>query len=278
MGVFWLLVVIGLLVITVFALNRTLARQTAQIERLLPSRTASGDVRIEPGTAVANDMLGPAEWHTLADVEKRFAAANASASTPDLAAAIAEVDEWLIEPKSSAPVQSLLDRRLAELRQRVPDEVKKIHTLALAATSGAEAVKAYNDAGVLVALFPMSESPAIVEQARALTVAHRNVGLKLEVAKRVRYNRWTVDRLEKAIEGYHAKSSFWSPKKENAELIDSLVANLGEVDPNQLEPTVLGLYNYAVELTKDSISEADKVSLAKRLTAPEIRRKLPDDF
>lgn len=271
-------ILIGLLVVILFVLNRKLDRQSAQLERLLMPHAATADIRIEPGTAAANDLLGSAEWHTLAEVEKRFAALGSSASAPDLATAIADVDEWLIEPKAAAPVQSLLDRRLVELRQRVLDDVKKTHLLALAAKSGAEASKAYNDAGALVALFPMSESPTIVEQARGLTAAHRNVGMKLEVAKRVRYNRWAVERLEKAIQGYHAKSSFWSPKKENTELIDSLVANLGEVDPNQLEPSVLSLYNYAVEMTKDSISEADKVSLAKRLTAPEIRRMLPDDF
>lgn len=271
-------ILVGLLVVTIFVLNRKLDRQAAQLGQLLAPRAATEDIRIEPGTTAANDLLGSAEWHTVADVEKRFASLGDSATTPDLAAAIAEVDEWLIEPKSSAPVQGLLDHRLAELRQRVLDEVKKTHLVALAAKSGAEATKAYNDAGGLVALFPMNESPAIVEQARGLTAAHRNVGMKLEVAKRVRYNRWAVERLEKAIQGYHAKSSFWSPKKENAELIDSLVTNLGEIDPNQLEPSVLSLYNYAVEMTKDSISEADKVSLAKRLTAPEIVRKLPDDF
>lgn len=268
----------SLLIVTLFVLNQKLDHQAAQLGRLLATRATIGDVRIEPETTAANDLVGSAEWHTVADVEKRFAAVATSDSAPALAVAIAEVDEWLIEPKSSAAVQSLLDRRLIDLRKRVLDDVKKTHLLALAAKSGAEATKAYSDAGALVALFPMSGTPSIVEQARGLTTAHRNVGMKLEVAKRVRYNRWTVERLEKAIQDYHAKSSFWSPKKENTALIDSLVTNLGEVDPNQLEPSVLSLYNYAVEMTKDSISEADKVSLAKRLTAPEIRRMLPDDF
>jgi hypothetical protein len=175
-------------------------------------------------------------------------------------------------------VQELLNQRQSELRQRVLDDVKKIHLSALTAKSGPEATKAYSDAGSLVALFPMSESASIVEQARSLALAHRIVGIKLEVAKRMRYNRWAVERLEKAIQNYHSKSSFLHPKKENPELMDSLVANVGEIDPNQLEPTVLSLYNYAVEMTKDAISEADKVALTKKLTAPEIQRKIPDDF
>jgi hypothetical protein len=85
-------------------------------------------------------------------------------------------------------------------------------------------------------------------------------------------------RIEQAITGYRTKSSFWSPKKENNELISSLVTYLGDVDPNQLEPVVLSLYNYVVEMTKESISEADKLMLAKKLTAPDIRRNHPDDF
>ena len=264
-----ILILIGLLVTILFVFNRKLDRQSAQLDHLLTPRG---------GSAAAEDLLGPAEGHTLADVEKRFSGVGKGASTPDLAGAIAEVDEWMIDPKSSAPVQDLLNLRQSELRQRVLDDVKKIHLLALTAKSGPEAAKAYNDAGSLVALFPMSESPAILEQARDLALAHRIMGMKLEVAKRMRYNRWAVERLEMAIQGYHAKSSFLHAKKENPELMASLVANVGEIDPNQLEPSVLSLYNYAVEMTKDAISEAEKVSLTKSLTAPEIQRKLPDDF
>ena len=84
--------------------------------------------------------------------------------------------------------------------------------------------------------------------------------------------------IDYAIWGYNDKSSFLSPKKENKALVDSLVYTLGEVDPVLLEPVVLELYNYVVDLTKGSISEKDKVDLAKRLTDSGIRRKTLGDF
>lgn len=266
-------VLVGVLTFELITLHRKLDHQSAQIERLLVPRAATETV-----VSATNAPLDSAQWHTLADVKEWAKNLDENASTQNIAAAIAEVDEWLFEPKSAAAVQKILVQHFEWLRKRVLYDVQQLHEVALAAKTGAEAAKSYNEAGRLMALFPMSESPAIVEQARSLTTAHRNVGLKLEVAKRVRYNRWAVDQLEKAIQGYHEKSSLWSPKKENPLLMDMLVATLSEVDPNQLEPTILSLYNYAVDLTKDSISEADKVSLAKRMTAPDIRRKLPDDF
>lgn len=266
-------VLVGVLVFELIALHRKLDKQSAQLERLLAQRAATETV-----ASAANGPLDSTQWHTLADVKIWAKNLDENASTQNIAVAIAEVDDWLIEPKSAGAVQTILAQHLKWLRDRVLYDVQQLHEVALSAKSGGEAAKAYNEAGTLVALFPMNESPAVVEEARKLTAGHRNVGLKLEVAKRVRYNRWATDQLEKAIQGYHEKSSFWSPKKENEELIKSLVATLGEVDPNQLEPSILSLYNYAVELTKDSISEADKVSLAKKMTAPDIRRKLPDDF
>ncbi len=40
----------------------------------------------------------------------------------------------------------------------------------------------------------------------------------------------------------------------------------------------LELLNYIIELTKGSISQAEKVQLAKQLTDPQIRRKTLGDF
>lgn len=214
----------------------------------------------------------------MADVEKRFTNLGASATTAEIAFAIAEVDKWLIERESAARAQNLIDRQLVDLRKRVLSDVEKLYADALAARTGPEAARTYTKAGALVALFPMSESSDVVEQARLLTAMHRNVGLKLEGAKRLRYNRWAMGKIEKAITDFHKNSSIIHPIDENPLLIASLVANLSNVDPNQLEPTVLSLYNYVIELTKDSISETDKVTLAKKMTALEIRRKTPDDF
>jgi phenylpyruvate tautomerase PptA (4-oxalocrotonate tautomerase family) len=41
---------------------------------------------------------------------------------------------------------------------------------------------------------------------------------------------------------------------------------------------VLELYNYVIDRTKGSLSEQNKLELAKRLTDPSIRRKAMGDF
>jgi len=70
----------------------------------------------------------------------------------------------------------------------------------------------------------------------------------------------------------------WHPTRAKQQESDALVKNLGEVDPNLLEPAVMELYSYAIELTKDDLAEQEKVELAKRLTDPSIHRKTMGDF
>lgn len=89
---------------------------------------------------------------------------------------------------------------------------------------------------------------------------------------------YVTDRIEGALNGYNENKSFLSPKQENPALIASLVKNLAEVDPSLIEPVVLELYSYVIEMTKSSISDADKIELAKRLTDPVVKRKSLGDF
>ena len=216
--------------------------------------------------------------HSLNEVNQHLSSLSANTKSKDLALAISEIDSWMIEPEFEKSVNDVLDKRIVELRSKVLSEVKEESQKAINASNSKEANKLLNNIGLLISLYPMSEEPGIIEQARLLTDDHKKLAVNLEGQKRLRYNQWAVKKIEQALNGYHKKSSLWSPKKENKLLVDSLVENLAEIVPNLLEPIVLSLYDYALETTKESISESDKVSLAEKLTSPNTIRKTYEDL
>jgi hypothetical protein len=139
-------------------------------------------------------------------------------------------------------------------------------------------MKEHSEAGRILAMYPMSDEPTVIEEAKQLASRQAEVVGRLEALRRQRYNRWVTEQIEKALDFYNANVSHYNPFNDNAVLIDSLVQNLGEVDPLGLEPAVVELYNYVIDRTKGSISEKNKLELAKRLTDPSVRRKSLGDF
>jgi hypothetical protein len=195
-----------------------------------------------------------------------------------MAALLAEIDTWVVRPEEEAGMLEFKLKLATRLRELVKSEIVLLQKQALASPNGREAAAKYSEAGRILSLYPVSEDLSVLEEARLLSQQQGECARRLGVLRRQRYNHWATAQIEKAIKGYNSKSSYWSPKKENPLLINSLVETLGTVDPALLEPVVLELYNYVIELTKGSISESDKIDLAKRLTGPDVKRKGLEDF
>lgn len=194
-----------------------------------------------------------------------------------LARVAADIDLWSVKSEDEDGFSKLRLDLAKRLRHQVTKEAAALHEKALAADSAKDAAERHAEAGRILALYPLSDEKEVLDAAKRLAADHVEMTARLEVLRRQRYNSWATERVAAAIEGYNAKKSYWSPKKENPELINSLVENLGEVDPVLLEPAVLELYNYVLDLTKSSISEADKVDLSRRLTDPKIKRRMLGD-
>jgi hypothetical protein len=201
-----------------------------------------------------------------------------SPTAEDLARALGQLDEWLVKPNEGAAFTEFKRSQLSVLRKQIEKEVHALHAQALKASSGDEAATVDARAGQVLSLFPVGTEPAVVVLTQKLTREHAEVGTRLQSIQRQRYNQWATERIEAAIGGYNKNSSYTSPKKENPLLIDSLVDNLKEVDPLLLEPVVLDLYNYVVDLTRKAISEGDTVNVAKRLSSADNKRKSLGDF
>lgn len=270
------LALIALLCVSIFYNLKVL-----QINKPIESKIADTETTVkidEPILKPDLELPEKVDLHTLNEVNAEFAKIGVNTNARSLALSISEIDGWLIEPASSDQVKAAVDQQVALLRKKILKEVSMATQNALNAKNGKLANGFLEEVGLLVSLYPMGESESIINEAKGLTESHRNLAFKLEGLRRIRYNHWAVIRIEQALTGFHKNSKFWSPKKENAALVSSLVTYLGDVDPNLLEPTVLSLYNYVVDITKESISETDRLNLAKRITSPNIQRKMLDNF
>jgi len=218
------------------------------------------------------------ELHTTADAEAFVSKLGKCPSAEQLAAALTMFDSWSIEPADELSYGDYKVSLLPRLRDQVKKEVLIYQQKSLAAETGSEAAEMHAEAGRLLSLYPIVQEKAVLDEARRLSARQAEVAARIMAIRRQRYNQWATDRIEGAINGYNENKSLLNPIRENPALIASLVKNLGEVDPSLIEPAVLDLYSYAINTTKNSISEADKIELAKRLTDPKVKRKSLGDF
>ena len=218
------------------------------------------------------------KFHTLDEVRERFdKLANLGAL--ERATTIAEIDGWFIEPKDEDAVQMQMGEQLQQLREQIVIEIKVLQKQTLQAQNGHTALQFYGDANALLSLFPLDpEEDTVMQQALELSTSQLQTAARMKEAQHLRYNRWATERIAAAIKGYHDNSSSLSPKAENPKLIASLVTELATVSPMLLEPLVLDLYSYAIQITNDDISEDERTELVEKLTDPSIERKTLEDF
>jgi hypothetical protein len=217
-------------------------------------------------------------FSTIADATNLVKSLGEQPTSEKLAEVIARIDMWLMKPEDETAIMTFKGAQQARLRGLIGAEVEAHQTAALKATSGSEALREHSAAGQILVRYPISEDASIIAEVKRLASQQAEVLNRIEVIRRQRYNRWAIGQIEQALDYYNKNVSRFNPFNDNAVLIDSLVTNLGEVDPANLEPAVLELYNYVIDRTKGSLSEQNKLELAKRLTDPSIRRKAMGDF
>lgn len=230
---------------------------------------------LDETSAAIGEAIAPL---TLDDVRQVFAALGETPSADQIAGTLGMVDSRPIAEGAAATVRELQLEWIEKLRVHVRDEAARLHREAIAAKNGGDAAAKQAEAGRVIALYPLSEKPEVLEEAKRLSAAQMGLSARLETLRRQRYNRWAVDQIEAAVDFYNHNVSRFNPFADNVVLIDKLVQLLGPVDPAALEPVALDLYNYIIERTKGSLSELNKLQLAKRLSDPAIQRKTMGDF
>lgn len=249
----------------------------SDIKKLLEELEAALEEKLSKDAAMQEDDI-EVEIHSVADAKKLIAELGDEPTAQDLALSLAEIDLWIVSPEEEEAFVEFKTSMITKLQAMVVKEVTDLQQKALKADSGDQAEKLHSQAGQVLAMFPLTESPEVLEKARSLANEHSEVAVRLQVIRRQRYNQWAAERIENAINGYHANSSTLSPIAENPLLVKSCVKELAEVDPALLEPAVLELYSYVLDLTNQAIAEKDKVTLSKGLSDPKVRRKSLGDF
>jgi hypothetical protein len=195
----------------------------------------------------------------------------------DFAKVISKVDGWLVKRDDEENVKERIAEQLPRLRELVTKEVGDLQTEALIITPSAMGSKALDQAGRILALYPMSDDPDVIKNAKKLADRQIEAATRLDVLRRQRYNRGAIDQIEAAIKYFHENVKR-NPINKNTALIGPLADFLGPIDPMLLEPVALELYNDIIDRTKGKLSEENQLELAKKLTDPEIKRKPMDDF
>jgi hypothetical protein len=197
-----------------------------------------------------------------------------------LATLLDESNEWLPIEGDDAEFQAVRLEWLAELRRLVVQGVRSLQDEALHMPDGAGALATHARAGCLLALYPITQEDAVLNEAHSLAAAQSELLRRIELARRQRYNRWAIDQIEAALDAYHSAnlSVETMGRSDDQQVVEAPVTHLAEIDPAMLEPAALGLYSYAVDLVNADVSEWWRIEFAKRLTDSKVSRKTLEDF
>jgi hypothetical protein len=273
----------ALLVVAIVAISAAfllLAWQLNALQKQISSLNDRLKVRISnsPSDVDIAKEPGDTKIRSFSDVKTVIDQFGPDAPATRIATYLADLDTWTVKPEDEARFLEFKLAVVGRLRTKVAKEVTALQEASLAAASGAEAAKRLAVAGQILSLFPMSEDSTVLNQAKLLSERQAEIAGRIDVLRRQRYNRWAADRIAAAINGYNNNSSYLSPFKENAKLVASAAKELGQIDPAMLEPAVLALYKYVIEMTNKSIAEKDKIALAKKLTSSTSARRNLGEF
>jgi hypothetical protein len=217
------------------------------------------------------------EFHTKEDAVKLIRDLGESPTAEKFAETLATIDGWVGKPEDADSLQQFKASQVTILRQLVKKEVELLHEQALKAETGANSAELHAKVSQTLALYPMDSTKPVLDEARSLSSKHSEVGMRIDVIRRQRYNAWAMTRIEETIKAINSIATSFKTS-DNPMTIDTTVKQLGEVDPLLLEPVVAQLYNYAVEQAKSNINSEQQLELGRRMIDPAIKRKGYGDF
>lgn len=217
------------------------------------------------------------EFHTKADAEKMIKDLGKTPTAEKFSETLSTIDMWVAQPEEIEPLQKFKVSQIALLRKLVKKEIEDLHEQSLNASDGKTAIKLHAKASQILALYPMDSTQKVLDEARILSSKNSEVGARIAVIRRQRYNAWAMNRIEETIKAINSIASSFSTS-DNPKTIDATIKQLGPVDPNLLEPIVAQLYNFAVEQAKSNINSDQQLELGRRMIDPKIKRKGYGDF
>ncbi len=229
----------------------------------------------EAPSAAPDDDLHEESYNSPKDIAKRIASV-AGGDVQGFAMAVAEVDGWIFHPDQEEAAKDIIGKLVSDLRGIIRLAISAETDKAIKAASGTEGAKHLTRAGELFGLYPQPSSEAERTEAEALSATILGTARRVEDLRRLRYNDWAAHQIEQGLSGFHQNKKTFGDDSEA--LIRSCVSTLGPVETSSLEPAVLALYQEALSMTTEALSEPGRVKLAKELSSTSIDRKSPADF
>jgi hypothetical protein len=183
-----------------------------------------------PNNVSNEDLRSDFDFHTKRDAELLISDLGTDPKAEQLAQALAIIDTWIAIPEESEQLQEFKIAQIVALRHTVQREVRALHAQALKSKTGSEAAGHHSKASQVLALFPMDTTETVLDEARKLSLQHAEVGSRLDVIRRQRYNAWAMGQIEETIKSINAIASSFSTA-DNPKTIEATVRGLGEIDP-----------------------------------------------
>ncbi len=156
-----------------------------------------------------------------------------------------------------------------ELRKQVRSEVADMQDKALKSKNYREGIGFLRDAGNVLALYPMSDDKAVVNEATYLSSRQSEILTRLELIRRQRYNYWAATQIQLALK------IFREQKKEG---VQKAIKYIRTIEPSLLEISVSNLYSYTIEQLVDEFKKDEKANITKAVTNPSIQRVGLENF
>lgn len=269
-----LIALVAAVVAALLLLQHRVASLEAKIERLTASDPAVKALIAPPGNSDdVEDDAQPLKLRIAAEVEPHFESSLKNKDIQAYARALLEANEWLFEPSEQQAAEASLSARTEALRVWIKSAVERLVSLAVASEKGADAIPHLKEATSVFSLYPQPDTDERQREAEALANHINDATRRVDELRRLRYNQWAITRIEDGVRQFHDN------KKVGPDAVVTACVNaLVYIDPAHLDPTVMDLYHYLVQITREKAGDAYFSRIAKGLTDPAVSKRTPINF
>jgi hypothetical protein len=207
---------------------------------------------------------------SLSGLQQEAARLPADATVQAYVELLGRVDDAAVASGDRNKAISIEKGLLERMRKRVGQELAVHHSRALSASDYSSALAEFKAATTVLALYPMSDEKAVLEEATSLSRRHEDVRFRIELIRRQRYNYWAATELQKALQEL---------REGGKGARDKAVNRIRTIEPTLLEESASSLYRYAVQqIMDDTKKPEDKAEIVKQLTLPGDTRRTLEGF
>lgn len=272
----YIVVVTGIAVVGALILLQTRVSELTKIVRQQAASSPAVKAQVTStatGTFFDQDDEPPLQFHKAAEIEMNSAPSLKAKDVKAFAQALAEADEWLFDPAEQQQASSTIKAQIQTLRVWLKTEIDSSLSLALNAEKGGKAATFLQRVNTLLGLYPHPADEAQQAELETITISISNTSRRVDELRRLRYNQWAILRIEEGVRQFHDNKNVGPDA-----IVAACVNALAYIDPTHIEPCVMDLYQYLVQITKEKVGDPYYSRIAKGITNPAVARLTPYNF